>query len=239
MRIGLPPPLVFAFAIVGCLCCGCSNNDPSPTAPTTPAAPSQNGAPRIGALIAAPSGTGLESVTIFTFTGQDVTDPDGDQLTYRWTSSDEAAITSSTQAASHVYDRAGSYEMKLTATDSKGLSTTAAAAVRIGTVSGTWDITCDSRPAGFPAQFVAAVTQIGSALSGTITGAGRTQTFPAPPSVASVNQANDPRQVNFGVEGFYNPWGDSDFYFHLTADAALTAMSGSSQYCGSVAATRR
>ena len=83
------------------------------------------------------------------------------------------------------------------------------------------------------------MTQSGTGLFGTIAGAGRSQTFPAPPNVTGVNEVRDPRAVNFGIEGFYNPWEESDFYFHLTADATLTSMSGTSQYCGSVAASRR
>ena len=218
MRTGLSPPVV-ALSLSAVVFCGCSG-EPAPTAP------GPNGAPRIGGLTAAPSGTGIQSTTIFTFTGQGISDPEGDALTYSWTSSDGAAIVSSTQAASHVYARSGSFEMRLTVTDSKGLSASAVVAVPVGTVTGTWDITCNNHPPSFPSQFVATMTQSGSGLFGTIAGAGRSQTFPAPPNVSGVNEVRDPREVNFGIEGFYNPWDESDFYFHLTADATLTAMTG-------------
>jgi hypothetical protein len=205
-----------------------------------PTGPSPNGAPLIGAVLVSPSGVGLQSATTFAFTAQGVSDPDGDALTYSWVSSDAATSVSNTLAASHVYDRSGTFEMRLTVTDSKGLSASASVAVRVGNVSATWDLTCNNRTVPtFPTQFVASVTQIGSALTGTITGNGRSQTFPAPPSVFAANVVGDPRRVTFGVEGLQNVWDDSDFYFHLTADDSLTAMSGSSQYCGSVAASRR
>lgn len=229
MRTGRSASVVLSlFFLAGCA------GDPKPTGP------SPNGAPLIGAVVASPSGLGLQSATTFTFTAQGVSDPDGDALTYSWVSSDGTTTASSTPAASHVYDRSGTFEMRLTVTDSKGLSTSASVTVRVGNVTATWDLTCNNRTVStFPTEFVASVTQIGSALTGTISGDGRSQTFPAPPSVGAANVVGDPRRVTFGVEGFQNVWDDSDFYFHLIADDTLTTMGGSSQYCGSVIASRR
>jgi hypothetical protein len=227
-----PPGPIAAVSLLAVLCSGCAS-DPGPTAP------SPNRAPVIGRLDASPGGTGLQSATSITFTGQGVTDPDGGALAYSWTSSDGMTIASSSATVSHRYERSGSFEMRLTVADSQGLSSSVVATVSIGTVTGTWDITCNDHPVSFPGQFVASITQSGALLSGTISGASRSQTFPAPPSVSSVNVVGDPRHVNFGVEGFQNVWDDSDFYFHLTADDTLNSMNGDSQYCGSVVASRR
>jgi hypothetical protein len=227
-----PPGAIAAVSFAAFLFSGCASG---PTA----TAPSPNRAPIIGGLNASPGGTGLQSATSITFTGQGVSDPDGGTLTYAWLSSDGMTIASSSQTASHRYERSGSFDMRLTVTDSQGLSSSAVATVGIGTVTGTWDITCNNHPVSFPGQFVALITQSGSTLSGTISGASRSQTFPAPSNVSGVNIVGDPRHVNFGVEGFQNVWDESDFYFHLTADDTLTSMNGDSQYCGSVVASRR
>jgi hypothetical protein len=188
---------------------------------------------------------GVDSATIFTFTAQGVSDPDGDSLTYSWSSSDGAPAVSATAALAHVFMRSGTFDVKVTVTDSKGLSTSMSASVTIGTLAGTWDVTCDHAfypfAPQFPTRFVVSITQSGSSLFGTITGGGLSQTFPAPPSLTATNAASDPKRASFGVETFYNKWApnDGDFYFGLTANDTLTSMTGKGQYCSSSVATRR
>ncbi len=183
---------------------------------------------------------GLQSATVFTFAAQGVNDPDGDPLTYAWTSTD-GAMLAPTQAVSHAYARSGSFDVRLTVTDSKGLSTTATTTVNVGNLSGTWDVTCDSHPPSFPSQFVVSLTQTDARLSGTISGGGQSQAFPAPPAASDASVVSDPKHVIFGVETAFNIWAgrDGDFYFHMTADETLTTMTGSSQYCGSASSRRR
>ena len=218
---------------------GCSR-DSTGGAPTSPG-PSPNRAPAIASVFVSPSGTGLQSATLFTFSGQGVSDPDGDTLTYSWTSTDGAAIASNTPFASRVYARSGSFDMRLTVTDSKGLATSSSATVTVGNLTGTWDLTCDNHPTSFPSQFVVSIAQNGATLSGNISGGGLSQDFPAPASVSTADGVSDPKQVVFGVEASFNVWAsrDGDFYFHLTADDTLSSMTGSSQYCGSASARRR
>jgi hypothetical protein len=227
------------FAALALSLHGCSRDSPA-NGPSPPAS-AANRAPVVASLNVSPSGIGLQSATIFTFTGQGVIDPDGDAVTHSWTSTDGAAIISSTQAASHVYARSGVFEMRLTVTDARGLSTSAIAAVDVRSLTGTWDVACDNRPASFPSQFVVVMTQNDASLFGTISGGGLTEAFPAPAAAASVNAVRDPRQVVFGVETLFNVWAsrDGDFYFHLSADDTLNGMTGSSQYCGVVSARRR
>ena len=236
-RLIAPALGVTALLLAVSACGGNSTNSaPSVTAPT-----GTNRAPVITSLAVSPSGMGLQSATLFTFAGQGVNDPDGDALTYAWTSTDGTTIASATPAASHAYARSGTFDMRLTVTDSKGLSTTATATVNVGNLSGTWDVTCDSHPASFPSQFVVSLTQSGALLSGTISGGGQSQAFPAPPTAADASLVSDPKHVIFGVETAFNVWAgrDGDFYFHMTADETLTTMTGSSQYCGSASSRRR
>jgi PKD repeat protein len=170
-----------------------------------------------------------------------VSDPDGDALTYAWSSTDNSAISSTSQAASHVFARSGAFEVRLTVADARGLATTATSTVNVGNLSGTWDVTCDSHPASFPSQFVVSLTQSEALLSGNISGGGQSQNFPAPPTAAEASLVSDPKHVIFGVETAFNVWAgrDGDFYFHMTADDTLNTMSGSSQYCGSATSRRR
>jgi PKD domain len=215
------------------------------TTPATPTSPSVNRAPVVTGVSVSPSGMGIESATIFTFAAQGVNDPDGDPLTYSWSSSDNAAIPSTNQAASHVYDRSGTFDMRVTVTDPKGLSASAAVSVKIGSVTGTWDLTCQPKPGiplsigVIPTTYVATILQIGTKVQGTITAGGKSATFPAPATVADLVQ--DPRRIFFGFEGFYNPWlpRDGDFYFTMTVDEMLTTMTGSGQYCTSATGRKR
>lgn len=230
------------LALVGpCLLSAACGSSSSATAPTTPAS---NRPPVIGALTASPQGLGLQSATIFTFLGQNVSDPDGDTLTYSWLSSDGASIASSTQAASHVYDRSGTFDMRLTVTDPKGLSTSATISIKVGTVTGVWDVSCDNRSAdsirffpNFPSQFVVTLLQDGTSLRGSMAAQGRERNFTLP------GVASNPRAVVFGVETIDNTWADADgdFYFRLAADDAMTSMSSTSGgfYCGSSVARKR
>lgn len=207
-------------------------------------APTGNRPPIISSVAVSPTGTGLMSATVFTFTGQGISDPDGDALTYSWTSSDGSAITSTTPSATHVYSNSGTFQMRLTVTDSKGQFASASATVTVGSVTGTWDVTCDNRSAEarrlwptFPSVFVVTLFQAAGSLSGSMSGGGLSRNFTFPGTVS------DPRKMVFGVETIGNVWADrdGDFYFHLALTDTLrsgTSVSGSF-YCGSSVATKR
>lgn len=233
-------PFVRYLAIVLGLCvlAGCKKASTTPT-------PLPNRPPLIGALAVSPHGIGLQSATVFTFTAQNVSDPDGDVLTYSWVSSDGKAIASNTQAASHVYTTSNTFEMRVTVTDPGGLSASAAASISVGTLTGVWDVNCARTTyaiqacSGFPSQFVVTMSQADGSLFGSMTGGGRTRSFTIPGSVRA------PRDSIFGVESldnvFCGPNFDNDFYFHLTANETLTSMTSTraSQYCSAAAATKR
>lgn len=211
-----------------------SSVGPSPTQP-----------PTIGAIASTPSGVGIASATTFAFLAQNVTTHGG--ATYTWTSSDSPPVAANGPSASHVFGRAGTYDVRLTVADASGLSGTATVSVDVATLTGVWDISCSNPPASvlaivprFPTQFVASITQNGTALTGTLSGGGYSQSFPTR-GAEGADRVSDPRRVAFGVETSDNIWAaqDGDFYFHLIADERLTSMTGDSQYCGSAIATRR
>jgi PKD domain-containing protein len=206
-----------------------------------------NRPPVITGVTVSPLGIGVQSATNFTFAGQGVSDPDGDPLTYAWTSSDGTAITFSGPTAAHVFGVSGTFDVRVTVTDSKGLSAAAVVSVKVGSLTGVWDVSCNPHPAyvdelypAFPKQFVVTLTQTGTSLTGTMSGAGHSAVFPSP-GAGAADTVSNPRKVNLGVEGRYNVWapGDGDNYFHLAADDTLTSMSGSGQYCISSVAHRR
>ena len=99
-----------------------ANSPNLPRFSPTPTVSTSNRPPVIEGLSVSPPGMGLQSATIFTFTGQNVSDPDGDALTYVWASSDASAIVSNTQAASHVYTRSGTFDMRSRLPTPRGLS---------------------------------------------------------------------------------------------------------------------
>ena len=208
---------------------------------------SGNSTPTIASLRRTPAGTGLV-VTEFTFTPAAVDDPDGDALTYTWTTSLDGGQKDSGTILTKQFPQTGRFTVTVTATDTSGASASASTQVTIGSLDGVWDITCEPKPqqpqvqqapSPFPREFVATIRQDGANVTGTISGGGLTQSFPAPASLT--NSIRSPRQVSFGVESAYNVWDrrDADFYFSLSADDALQTMTGTSQYCVSARAVRR
>ena len=188
-----------------------------------------------------PTGKGLLAATVFTFTAVGVSDPDGDPLVYSWQSSDGTVVSSTTQAASHVYQKTGVFTMSVTATDPAGLIASASTTVSVGDVTGTWDTTCivpltilQYYP-NFPTHLVVSLFQEGVYLGGSMSANGLTHNF------TDNGLVSDSRGATWGVESFDNVWAphDSDFYFRMVANDTLTTMSGSGQYCQSSTATRR
>jgi surface antigen len=202
--------------------------------------PTANRPPVVTGVSVSPQGMGIESATIFTFTAQGVSDPDGDTLTYSWVSSDGSTVISNTQAAAQAYTRTGTFDMRVTVTDPKGLSASAVVSVTVGNVTGVWDITC-ARSAmypeiNWPIQWVATLVQTGQVITGNMSAAGRQRNFTFPGSVTN------PRSVAFGTEsGDTAGWGDmTDFYWHMTVNDTLTSMTGSgSVYCTSSSSGRK
>ncbi len=234
--------LVLAVLLVLAIGCGAKSTAPTPTAPTS------NRSPQIGSVAVAPAGIGLFSATIYTLVAEEARDPDGDALTYAWNFGDGESASTQTSAVSHVYmfpgtlqlDGSGqkTFDVQVIVTDARGLSASAQARVRIGTVTGTWDVTCDgavySDVRGTPRAFVVTLTQSGRLLFGSMTADGRSRRF------TYDGEVSNPRRVGFGVETSDNVWNrDGDFYFTLDADDTLRTMVGRAHYCRSSTARKR
>lgn len=217
---------------------GCGSSAAAPSTGST-----GNHAPVIAGIDSSTTGFGVQSVTSFLFAARGASDPDGDALTYVWTSTDGGAFTTSGSAAGKVFTRTGNWDVKVTVTDPAGLSSSSTVSVTIGTLTGTWDIVCAGAEPGilaiyptFPKQFVATITQFDSSLAGSLSAAGKSH------SINSFSNVTTPRSAIFGVENADNVWAphDGDFYFHLTASDTLTTMSGSGgSYCGASTAVKR
>lgn len=242
VRIELPPRLLLACCVgLACVALACGGTKNTTTSPSTSAV---NRPPVVGSLNVTPTGMGIQSATNFTFNGQGISDPDGDTLTFSWTSSDGQPIPSTASTASRVFTATGTFEIRLTATDPKGLTASATASVSVATVSGVWDVTCDNRSAearrlwpNFPSVFVVSLSQNTQSLSGSMSGGGLARNFTVP------GTASDPRQITFGVETTDNVWAsrDGDFYFRLALTDTLRSGTSviNSFYCGSSVATKR
>ena len=221
---------------------------PTPTTPPQGPATSESNAtlpinrpPSIAAVQATPAGAVLAGTSV-TFTATGISDPNGDTLRYRWrVNGSQGPLISSTTTASHVFDQPGPFNVMLTVIDPAGLSATATIGVTVGTLDGTWDMTCEGKPdyvPTFPDSFVVTIRQQGLEVTGTISGGGKTQNFPAPSQLT--NTIKPPRSLSFGVESAYNVWGDpSDFYFSVELNDRLTRMTGTSQFCKKVTGVRR
>mgnify|MGYP000238077676 CR=1 FL=1 len=171
--VGVVAVLLVALGTIA----GCGGDSSTPTAPSPTS-------PTITGVAVSPSGVGIESATPFTFTVQGVSDPDGES-TYVWTSTDGQTVPSTTgTVASFIYERSGVFEMRVTVTNSQGVSASAAKAVTITNLTGVWDLNCVNPNTYYPympSLFVVTLAQSnnhaptytgdsGTQLSGSITG---------------------------------------------------------------------
>ena len=210
-------------SLVAMLGCGrgAGGSATSPTAPTA-----TNRAPVVASVGVSPQGTGIESVTNFTFSAQGASDPDGDTLRYSWASSDGTAINSSVSNLTYVYGRSGVFDMRVTVSDPQGLSASANVSVRVGTVTGVWDFSL-AAASGYPSGYVVTLVQSGATMTGTMSPVGSSRNANMLPG----QRLSSPRGAVFGVESGQAFWsagfppGD-DSYFDMTVDESLTSMTG-------------
>ncbi|MBK7893042.1 MAG: PKD domain-containing protein [Bdellovibrionales bacterium] len=80
--------------------------------------------PPTASLVLASSGSGIAPVTVL-FDASSSSDPDGDQLTYRFDFDDGTVITSSLPKVSHEFKDVGNYSVEVRVSDSSGDSQTA------------------------------------------------------------------------------------------------------------------
>lgn len=235
------PLIIISLLAVGFGAAGCGGKRGSTDTPSSPT-PTANRAPLVAAVTVSPAGTAIESVTNFTFSAQGASDPDGDTLRYNWISSDGTAIGSTAPSLSYVYGRSGVFDMRVTVTDPQGLSASAAIAVRVGNVTGVWDINV-AAPSNAPTDYVVTLIQSGATMSGTMSPRGSSVVAQMLPG----QRLSSPRQAVFGVEGGQAFWTrpffafGEDSYFDMTVDESLTTMTGrcASSWTGSACLNTR
>jgi hypothetical protein len=169
-----------------------------PNAPSTPAV----AAPNALTLAVSPPLPALAAATQLTFTAQS----SGNGVTYSWDFGDGGAASG--PSVTHAYAAAGTFTVKVTATNAGG-SAAGSALVTVRSLTGAWDYLLSN---GF--QDVVNIVQAGSG----ITGSG--QGYSLSGTVA------DARQVRFGVQA-----GSCNESFTGNADAALDVIQGPEVSC--------
>ena len=162
---------------------------------------------------------GLMSATKFTLTAKGITDPDDDEITYRWDFGDGTTKETTEPTVTKTYERVSRFEVQLSVTDGKLSRPIAAASTLISVrdITGTWLLNLVPDPnAGYviPTSYEVTLTQQGNQLSGRITPTGGRSTV-------LTGYVEHPNRVHFGSESAW--WNDqSDAYFDLyVSDGAL------------------
>lgn len=136
---------------------------------------------------------GLQSATQITFSPQGASDPGGEPLSFTYDFGD--GQTSTLTPATHVFNSSGTFNVRLTVTNSNGGSAMASTQVTIKSVTGQWagTMTCPPSRCGSLVQFPITIDakQSGSTVTGTSVQLGETCTF-------SIGTVSTPRQVYFG-----------------------------------------
>ena len=132
----------------------------------SPSTPS-NQPPTTGSIAITPSSAGIQAATTLMFTGNGVTDPNGDTITYKWDFGD--GNTGSGQVATHSYSTAGTFTVKLAVNDGHNPDVAAAQVnVPIRSLSATWQGTVTCTTCNPTSRTVTLqLTQVGANVSGT------------------------------------------------------------------------
>jgi PKD repeat protein len=166
-----------------------SSQPPGP-APTTPV---------VSSVAVSPDAIGLQGATVFTFSAQGASDPSGGTLNYSYDFGDGA--TSPANPATHTYSSAGTFNVRLTVTNSRGTSATATTSVTVKNLTGRWvgTMTCPPARCGVLVQLPITITatQVGNTITGT-----SQQVAPGATAPESCTFSNgivrDPRYAYFG-----------------------------------------
>ena len=128
---------VVALALAGCAVLGCHSYDDSPAA-------SPSNAVTQGTVTQTPSGAGIASATVFTFTAQGFSAPGGGSLEYAWNFGDGITlgpVAPQTATMTHTYEKAGTYDIWVSATSSVGaVARGSVLGLRIVSLTGRWGI---------------------------------------------------------------------------------------------------
>jgi hypothetical protein len=158
------------------------------------------------------NGVGLASATTFTLKAKGITDPDGDELRYRWDFGDGSPSPPSSPTVTKIYDRVSGFVVRLFVTDGRSPEILAGQTnISTRDVSGMWNLNVvrdPGAPYAIPTSYQVTLLQQGNQLSGRILPAGSTR------STLLSGSVEHPLRVRFGSESAW--WNDdSDAYFDL------------------------
>ena len=164
---------------------------------------------------------GLMATTKFTLSAKDVSDPDGDPLTYIWDFGDGSATPPSAPLVEKIYREVNKFHVRLFVTDGKHANVLAGETdITIRDVTGTWLLTIrndPNRPTKLPERMTVTLNQKGSLLDGRIVPENSNR-----PTILS-GEVRHPATVYFGSESAW--WNDGDdAYFELKVSDGFLAV---------------
>jgi len=164
---------------------------------------------------------GLMGATKFTLSAKDVSDPDGDPLTYVWDFGDGSATPPSAPLVEKIYRDVNKFHVRLFVTDGKHANVLAGETdITIRDVTGTWVLTIrndPNRPIKLPERMTVTLNHKGNLLDGRIVPEASNR-----PTVLS-GEVRHPGSVWFGSESAW--WNDGeDAYFELKVSDGFLAV---------------
>jgi hypothetical protein len=208
------------LALVGiCLLSVACGSSSSTTAPST--TPQANRPPSITSANVTPA-SGVTTLSTHSFTAS-ATDPDGDAVTYKWDFGN--GTTSNNASASVMFNNASTttYQATLTATDSRGASSSTTVSITSVSMTGTWAGTLVT-------PITAVMTQY---LGGIVTG---TWQQPARSAQGEIGPAGEPGTIQasgqFELRFKVRVGSFTDFYYRGTVDPTGQRLTGTLQGSG-------
>ena len=164
---------------------------------------------------------GLMGATKFTLSAKDVSDPDGDPLTYIWDFGDGTPNPPSAPVVEKIYRDVNKFQVRLYVTDGKSPNVLAGETdITIRYVTGTWILTIKNdpnQPVKLPERMTVTLNQKGNQLDGRIVPEGSTR------ATVLSGEVRHPGIVWFGSESAW--WNDSsDAYFELKVSDGFLAV---------------
>lgn len=164
---------------------------------------------------------GLMGATKFTLSAKDVSDPDGDPLSYIWDFGDGSATPPSAPVVEKIYRDVNKFQVRLHVNDGKHPNVLAGETdITIRYVTGTWVLTIKNdptRPFKLPERMIVTLNQKGNLLDGRIVPDGSTR------ATVLSGEVRHPGIVWFGSESAW--WNDGDdAYFELKVSDGFLAV---------------
>ena len=163
----------------------------------------RNAAPNPGTVAVAPGGTGMASITQYTFTSN-ASDPDNDSLSYTWNFGDGGSGPGA--SVTHTYASAGTFSVSVSVNDGKTSANSPTASVTVGpNLAGAWR--SSNGDPGFGSVVTVNLTQSGTTLAGTMSLSGNLASGAIPGNVAGTASSPlvHPNTVTFTSPSFTVP----------------------------------